>query len=304
VKIGLPRSRWFYIHDVESDFPVKPDTEVTARDIADSNVILLGGPGANLISTRIADKLPVRFAADSIRLGATELKGPNAEVIFICPNPENPQRYVVVVGSADPAHKPATKAGSLRSLTGDIAVIGGEPTKRLPSRLHFDAQWNFQEPQEVCQIPAGTEINWHEFTLRALRAETAADIAFRFYYGSTKPLSEGALYYADVISGARDQGIIEITMTGAEFTDYLRNWITVYAKPPLLEGMELDYSVDPHNKVVRINSTGLDADRQYKIVSDEVSATRATWAVPENVKYRLLPMNAVDATVSYLQREH
>ena len=302
VKMGVPRNkRWLYIHDVESDFPVKADTAVTAEDIADCNLVLLGGPGANLVTSRIAEKLPIKFAADGISLGHTQLKGPNAEVIFVHPNPENLQRYVVVVGSADPAHKPATKAASLRSIYGDITVTGGEPDKRLPSRLHFDAQWRFQEPQEICQVPPATEINWHEFAIRAIHAQTGADIAFRFYYGKPKPLGAGPLYYADVVSGVRDEAIIEMTMTGAEFTDYLRNWIALYGKPPLLEGMELDYSFDPDNKLVRINSTGLAADRKYKIVTDEVSATRPCWAVPEHVTYRLLADSVVAAAVKHLQ---
>ncbi len=302
ISIGVPRKKWFYIHDTEANWPIKADTEVTADDIRDCNLILLGGPGANRITTRLAAKLPVHFAPDGLTVGDISVTGAEASAAFIYPNPENPQHYVVVVGAADPGQKPKTGAGTLRSLSADLVLAGGETATGLPGALHFDAQWQLQPPQVVCQVPAGNQTDWNTLLLEATHVQTAADIAYRYPYGSSRPLPEGPLYYADVASPVRQQALLAFEMTGAEFEAYLQSWITLFGKPPLLQGVELDWSTDPVNKVVRINSTGLEPDRKYKIVADEVTITRATWSVPQHVGYHLLPDSAAEAALKHIEQ--
>ncbi len=91
-------------------------------------------------------------------------------------------------------------------------------------------------------------------------------------------------------------------MTGAEFESYLQSWLTLYGKPPMLKGIELDWSTDPLNKVIRINSAGLNRDDQYKIVADEVTLTRACWAVPQHIQYHLLPDTVAAAVLQHIEQ--
>ncbi len=67
---------------IHGDFPMKAAAKVNADDIANSNLILFGTPETNPVLKRIASKLP-----------AALLTGNS---VFIYPNPENPQHYVVV----------------------------------------------------------------------------------------------------------------------------------------------------------------------------------------------------------------
>lgn len=71
---------------IQGDFPMKAAGKVTAGDVKTSNLILFGTPQTNSILRRIAGALP------SALLQAQ----PGSGVIFIYPNPENRDRYVVV----------------------------------------------------------------------------------------------------------------------------------------------------------------------------------------------------------------
>lgn len=75
---------------------VKNDIEVTDLDFAESDLILWGDPGSNQVLERIRRKLPVSWNRSTVRLGS--LAAPTAGNVpaFICPNPLNPERYVVI----------------------------------------------------------------------------------------------------------------------------------------------------------------------------------------------------------------
>lgn len=74
----------------------KKDTEVTDADIAGMNLVLWGDPSSNAVLKRIADRLPIRYAADSIQVGARRYDAAEHVPILIHPNPLNPSRYVVL----------------------------------------------------------------------------------------------------------------------------------------------------------------------------------------------------------------
>jgi hypothetical protein len=75
---------------------VRKDTEVSDADIAASNLVLWGDPGSNKILARIADKLPIQWTAESIRVGTQSYPGASTALILIYPNPLNPKKYVVL----------------------------------------------------------------------------------------------------------------------------------------------------------------------------------------------------------------
>ncbi len=72
--------------DLHGDFPMKAASKVSPEDLRTSNLILFGTPSTNTVLRRIAPQLPRRLMETSQGAG----------VIFVYPNPENPERYVAV----------------------------------------------------------------------------------------------------------------------------------------------------------------------------------------------------------------
>jgi hypothetical protein len=79
--------------------PVKDDREVTARDIADRNLMLFGGPAANSITARVNARLPARIEGRKVIVGEREYSGDDLGLKLCYPNPLNPDRLVLLQAS-------------------------------------------------------------------------------------------------------------------------------------------------------------------------------------------------------------
>ena len=83
------------------DFEVRKDQDVSEKDIATANLILIGRPSSNSVTKRIASELPIRIEGGQVcaqgRHGSDDLL-----VRFIYPNPLNPDKYVVVHYALNP----------------------------------------------------------------------------------------------------------------------------------------------------------------------------------------------------------
>ena len=113
--------------DIHGDFPMKPASQVTREDIESSNLILFGTAKSNAVLQRLAASLP-----------ATLMDG---NTIFIYPNPENANRYVVV-WSAKLLSAPENGLHSgwimpLNLLPDYMTVKDG----KVASGGHFDSDW-------------------------------------------------------------------------------------------------------------------------------------------------------------------
>jgi len=76
---------------------VAKDTAITDQEMARTHLFLFGTPATNAILAKMADKLPIKFTADSYEvLGRPFRGGPMTGLMFIYPNPLAPGRYVVV----------------------------------------------------------------------------------------------------------------------------------------------------------------------------------------------------------------
>ncbi len=75
---------------------VKDDAAVTDADIAANNLVLWGDPQSNAILKKIADKLPVRWDGQSVKVGDKSFASATDVPVMIYPNPLNPKRYVVL----------------------------------------------------------------------------------------------------------------------------------------------------------------------------------------------------------------
>ncbi len=78
------------------DAPVKDDSAVTDEDIASSNLVLWGDPSSNKLLAKIADKLPVKWTKDGVKVGDQTYDAGTHVPVLIYPNPLNPHKYVVL----------------------------------------------------------------------------------------------------------------------------------------------------------------------------------------------------------------
>ena len=78
------------------DAPVKKDSEISAEDIKNSNLILWGDPSSNAVLAKIADKLPIKWTDKGVTVGDTTYEAGTHVPLLIYPNPLNPAKYVVL----------------------------------------------------------------------------------------------------------------------------------------------------------------------------------------------------------------
>ena len=81
------------------DCRYKTDLAVTDDDIAKMNLVLVGHPRTNKILKRVIGRLPVTFRPDAVEVGGREYAGDSITVEMVHPNPLNPAKYIVVIGS-------------------------------------------------------------------------------------------------------------------------------------------------------------------------------------------------------------
>lgn len=116
---------------IHGDFPMKAADKLNADDVANSHLILFGSTATNSVLGRIAPKLP----RELIEAGNT---------LFIHPNPENPNRYVVVwptkLLSVSDAAPRLGFIQPVNLLPDYVRVAGG----RITAAGHFDNEWRLQ----------------------------------------------------------------------------------------------------------------------------------------------------------------
>lgn len=88
------RTRWSAL--MRGEARVKQDSEVTAEDIASSNLILWGDATANSVTSKVMGKLPVQWDGTSVKVGTKSFAGAQHVPVCIYPNPLNPAKYVVL----------------------------------------------------------------------------------------------------------------------------------------------------------------------------------------------------------------
>jgi hypothetical protein len=135
---------------MRGDAPVKNDTDVTDADIASSNLVLWGDPQSNKVLARIADRLPIRWTADSVVLGDRKFAAASNAPVLIYPNPLNPKKYVVInSGMTMREYSESNNALQVAYLP-DYAVVDltTPPGPRWPGKIlaagFFDEQWRLQ----------------------------------------------------------------------------------------------------------------------------------------------------------------
>ncbi|MHB1422604.1 MAG: prolyl oligopeptidase family serine peptidase [Gemmataceae bacterium] len=133
---------------------VKDDAAVTDKDIAEHNLVLWGDPSSNAVLAKIADKLPVRWDGQQVRLGEETFSAEHHVPLLIYPNPLNPKRYVVLnSGFTFREYDYLNNARQVPKLP-DFAVIDVRtpPSSRLPGKVvtagFFDEEWKLPPKED------------------------------------------------------------------------------------------------------------------------------------------------------------
>jgi poly(3-hydroxybutyrate) depolymerase len=151
---GLRRFEFEWARYMRGDLPVKNDTDVTAADIRDKNLILFGDPGSNAWIAKGLPSLPLTWTRDELRLGEGPYPAKDHAPVLICASPFAPDRYVVI-NSGHTFHEKEFSAFNylLFPRLGDWAVLkvtggaaGWQPLSPLfPEEViqagYFDEDW-------------------------------------------------------------------------------------------------------------------------------------------------------------------
>lgn len=105
---------------MDIDYPVVPDVELGADVASHGSLVLVGTARDHSLLARLAARLPVTATARGIAIGDQLIAGADVGAIFIHPNPEHPNHYVVVITAPSPAG--IWRALSLPRLLPDFVV--------------------------------------------------------------------------------------------------------------------------------------------------------------------------------------
>ena len=136
------------------DARVLDDTKITDAEIAAHNLVLWGDPASNQVLKRIADKLPIRWDAESVKVGAKSFSAGNNVVVMIYPNPLNPKKYVVLnSGFTFREYDYLNNARQISKLPDWAVVDINQPvTARLPGGIaaagFFGEKWELKATPE------------------------------------------------------------------------------------------------------------------------------------------------------------
>jgi enterochelin esterase-like enzyme len=145
---GYPLWLW----SVEQE--VIADTAVTPEIAHNAHLVLYGAPGDNAVLDRIASRLPIRVESDAVVVGTQRVDTKGVGARFIYPNPEAPERYVLVF--TGPTLDGVKRGMNLPDFVPDWVVYDAAsassrarlvPGPKKPLRGFFGASWQLDGVQ-------------------------------------------------------------------------------------------------------------------------------------------------------------
>jgi hypothetical protein len=107
-------------YPIDVRFKVISDRQVTSDLERDNSLVLVGNPRNHQVLARLNARLPIRVGARHVQLEQERFRGAEVGTIFVYPNPDHPNRYVVAVES--PTVPGILRALSLPQLLPDFVV--------------------------------------------------------------------------------------------------------------------------------------------------------------------------------------
>jgi hypothetical protein len=126
------------------------DTAVTPELAKQAHLVLYGTPGDNGVLDRIMGRLPIQVSGDAVVAGPARYVGKGLGTRFIYPNPEAPNRYVIV--NAAPTLDGVRRSHNLPDFVPDYVIYDASstaararlvPGKAPLARGFFDAHWQW-----------------------------------------------------------------------------------------------------------------------------------------------------------------
>lgn len=130
------------------------DTEIKDAAMARYSLLLVGGPEANSVTSKLAAKLPIQISADQITIDGKVFPAKDAAVQMIYPNPLNPERYVWIVAGTSTDGMYFNQLSIQKPYDWDYVITDGhipaykQPASPLQVRVvsgMFDYHWRFSE---------------------------------------------------------------------------------------------------------------------------------------------------------------
>ena len=140
------------------------DTAITDADLKRYSLILIGGADANRVTAKFASKVPLRIAADSVRIDGQEFKTRDAAVQMLYPNPANPERYLWIFAGTSPGGMYFSDANQLRTIQWDYFVVDG----------HVAAFKQSVSPEDLRVVSGTFDYNWRVASALQVPGEAAA----------------------------------------------------------------------------------------------------------------------------------
>ena len=137
---------------LRGNLPIKKDTDVTADDIANRNLILFGDPSSNSLIGQVLDGLPLQWTKESITLAGKTVSAADHVPVLIYPSPLNARRYVVLnSGHTFHADDFANTNARLYPRLGDYALLKPAAAEKDPQAAEvvtaglFDDYWQVKK---------------------------------------------------------------------------------------------------------------------------------------------------------------
>jgi pimeloyl-ACP methyl ester carboxylesterase len=129
------------------------DSELTDADAARYSLLLIGGADANLVTRKLADRIPLEVSADHVKVGSRSFVVADARVQLIYPNPLNKQRYVVVVAATSAAGMYFVNPNEVTNGEFDFTIQdgrvpgapGGSAADLAVAGGWFNRRWEFED---------------------------------------------------------------------------------------------------------------------------------------------------------------
>ncbi|HEX3656890.1 MAG TPA: prolyl oligopeptidase family serine peptidase [Pirellulales bacterium] len=130
----------------------KVDTAVDDSDMRRYNLIVWGDPASNRLLARLAERLPLVWSQDEVKLGAEAFAAAHHVPVMVYPNPFAPDHYVVINSGITFREGHDTSNSLQTPKLPDWAVVDLDtpPDAYRPGKIaaagFFDEQWHYRRP--------------------------------------------------------------------------------------------------------------------------------------------------------------
>jgi hypothetical protein len=276
------------------DLAIKPDTEVTAEDVARSHLVLIGSAAQNSVVAGLASRLPVQYDTAKIDFSdGSELAAADRALGLVHYNPDAPSRLLFWVASNDVA---GYAAGSLvaellgSGLTGADCVVTRISDPTLVASRSFDSRWRWLSREASALLPGSLSGRGDlaRGVASAVRRAAAADFALAALPGVQRAAAfePGNARLVDLIAQFYFEPVSVMTLPGSELAQVVR---TLAEKPELRLEPEPDLArLQPKREYkVALSSSQISplvslthlAPRKYQVTDTTVGKALARYGV-------------------------